>query len=91
MRMMSEWWIRLWDRIAAPWRESRAAVAARRAALAAAGRWREDDVQCKECGCTDWNACVTENGETCCWVRDDLCSACASPQERDHALQMYRY
>ena len=65
----------LWDRIAAWWER----------------RWREDDVQCKECGCTAWNACVTENEdeETCWWVRDDLCSACASPQERDQALREF--
>jgi hypothetical protein len=30
---------------------------------------------CKFCGCTDNNACVTEEGP-CYWVKDDVCSAC---------------
>ncbi len=30
---------------------------------------------CRVCGCTDDNACVTENG-ACSWVTDDLCNAC---------------
>jgi hypothetical protein len=28
---------------------------------------------CRECGCTDRSAC----DEGCCWVLEDLCSACA--------------
>jgi len=32
--------------------------------------------QCVGCGCTDGNACATENG-ACFWVEDNLCSACA--------------
>lgn len=31
---------------------------------------------CRECGCTDVQACYTNNGP-CCWVGIDLCSACA--------------
>lgn len=31
---------------------------------------------CRECGCTDDRACVTEAGP-CHWVEPDLCSACA--------------
>lgn len=36
-----------------------------------------DDVLkvCRECGCSEFNAC--EGG--CCWVEEDLCSACAAP------------
>lgn len=33
---------------------------------------------CRECGCTDNNACVTEDGP-CYWInetRRDLCSSC---------------
>jgi hypothetical protein len=32
---------------------------------------------CRECGCTDERACVT-NGTPCHWIDDDLCSTCAS-------------
>lgn len=33
--------------------------------------------KCRECGCTDDNACVDEEtGETCTWAEDDLCSFC---------------
>lgn len=31
---------------------------------------------CRECGCTDDNACVDEEGTACHWVEPDLCSAC---------------
>jgi hypothetical protein len=31
---------------------------------------------CRQCGCTEWNACVTD-GVPCHWVEPDLCSACA--------------
>lgn len=31
---------------------------------------------CRECGCTDHNACITD-GTACHWVAADLCSACA--------------
>lgn len=34
------------------------------------------DAQCRVCGCTESQACMTENG-TCIWVEPDLCSACA--------------
>ena len=37
----------------------------------------EDDAPaCRECGCTENNACVTD-GEPCHWAEPDLCSACA--------------
>jgi hypothetical protein len=31
--------------------------------------------RCRICGCTDSNACITEDGP-CCWIWEDLCSAC---------------
>lgn len=31
---------------------------------------------CKVCGCSDFDACVDEDGQPCYWVDDDLCSAC---------------
>ncbi|HUT33090.1 MAG TPA: ParB/RepB/Spo0J family partition protein [Planctomycetota bacterium] len=44
----------------------------KRAAKAAAER------ACRICGCTEANACADPHrgGEPCCWVEDDLCSAC---------------
>ena len=32
-------------------------------------------VECRECGCTEDNACIV-NSVPCHWVADDLCSAC---------------
>lgn len=32
---------------------------------------------CRDCGCTDLNACVNERlRRTCSWVEPDLCEAC---------------
>ena len=37
----------------------------------------KDERVCRVCGCTEYNACVDDNGENPChWVEDDLCSAC---------------
>jgi hypothetical protein len=36
---------------------------------------------CRVCGCTDDAACVNADGETCCWVAQDLCSACEPDAE----------
>lgn len=35
--------------------------------------------QCRVCGCTDddCSGCVERTGQQCCWVEEDLCSACA--------------
>ncbi|MER8616022.1 hypothetical protein NKG99_04075 [Mesorhizobium sp. M1409] len=41
---------------------------------------------CRECGCTQNNACVT-NGVPCHWVEPDLCSVCAGkPDVRGLAI-----
>lgn len=32
---------------------------------------------CRVCGCTDWNPCFETDGFPCCWVEQNLCSACA--------------
>ena len=38
---------------------------------------------CRECGCTDHDACWTPlRGDGCSWVEPDLCSACAPAQVR---------
>lgn len=41
---------------------------------------------CRECGCTEDNACQTEVGGPCHWVEKDLCSACA-PEVGDHLAE----
>ncbi len=33
--------------------------------------------ECRVCGCTDNNPCMTEFGETCAWAEPDLCDFCA--------------
>lgn len=35
--------------------------------------------KCRLCGCTDGDCrqCIERTGEPCCWITDDLCSACA--------------
>jgi hypothetical protein len=43
-----------------------------------------DDIlprRCHKCGCTDLAACVDEDGP-CCWVDDNLCSACQTKAEK---------
>ena len=35
-----------------------------------------DGPRCRECGCTEFNACrLGHAGETCAWVEQDLCNA----------------
>lgn len=38
---------------------------------------------CRECGCTDddCSGCIERTGEPCSWIEEDLCSACAPPQQ----------
>jgi hypothetical protein len=35
--------------------------------------------KCRACGCTDGTACVDGRGQSCHWVAENLCSACAGP------------
>jgi hypothetical protein len=43
---------------------------------------------CIGCGCTDWRACVNDDGESCYWLRVDaaqgvgVCSMCPEYAER---------
>lgn len=37
-------------------------------------------MKCRVCGCTDERACIDEDGNSCCWVRPGLCSACVCPE-----------
>ncbi len=32
---------------------------------------------CRICACSEEDACLSGQGIACCWVEDDLCSACA--------------
>lgn len=32
--------------------------------------------ECKECGCTQLNACIHKDGSPCYWAEKDLCSKC---------------
>jgi hypothetical protein len=34
-------------------------------------------VICRECGCTENDACVDDAGRACSWAEPDLCTACA--------------
>jgi hypothetical protein len=41
---------------------------------------------CRECGCTQLNACEDkETGETCGWAEDDLCTFCVPDEPLDLA------
>lgn len=37
---------------------------------------------CRVCLCTQNHACPDPETGTCWWVQEDLCSACASPEQR---------
>jgi len=41
--------------------------------------------ECRVCGCTDRNACTSEEGP-CFWLEETLCSACAAAA--DHVVSM---
>lgn len=41
------------------------------------------DRACRRCGCTWLNPCTDKLGQSCCWVAQDLCSACLTALERD--------
>lgn len=42
--------------------------------------------ECRICGCTDLNACVTINGP-CYWIVDGLCSACVDDRLESPAFE----
>ena len=41
---------------------------------------------CRVCGCTDFNACIEPDGFPCCWVEEELCSACAFFAQGDRVV-----
>jgi hypothetical protein len=40
---------------------------------------------CKLCGCTNGDACPDHETGTCWWVHEDLCSACATKEQKEAA------
>ena len=40
---------------------------------------------CRECGCTDQQACLDDEFGACWWVEPDLCSHCQMGLDCDHA------
>lgn len=46
----------------------------------------EDTDKCRVCGCTNWSACPDPETGTCWWVEEDLCSACATPEQKEKAI-----
>lgn len=39
--------------------------------------FQQDLDACTECGCTEFEPCVNDEGGTCSWVSEGLCSFCA--------------
>lgn len=33
---------------------------------------------CRDCGCSQNDACISQDGEACYWAEPDLCSSCAA-------------
>lgn len=44
--------------------------------------------RCRECGCTEDDACMV-GGMPCHWAEPDLCSACAYGADRDEEGHQY--
>jgi len=42
---------------------------------------------CNRCGCQEHDACYDEQTGSCWWVEEDLCSACATPAEKEQAIE----
>jgi hypothetical protein len=54
-----------------------------------------DTGTCKRCGCSNFDACVDpDTGHACYWVKEDVCSACATTSEvttmEDEFKEMYK-
>jgi hypothetical protein len=45
---------------------------------------------CKRCGCSQNDACYDTDTGSCYWVKEDLCSACATPAEKAVAMEEMR-
>jgi hypothetical protein len=42
--------------------------------------------KCDDCGCTDGTPCVGSLGQTCHWVRKNLCSSCAEKRRQSEHM-----
>ena len=45
---------------------------------------------CKRCGCSNNDACPDQETGTCWWVLEDVCSACATEEEKKVAIDAMR-
>jgi hypothetical protein len=45
---------------------------------------------CRICGCSNNNACSDQETGTCWWVQESLCSACATKEEKQAAINQLR-
>lgn len=48
---------------------------------------KTDAQKCRECGCTENSACHDPETGSCWWVFQDLCSACATQEQKQQALK----
>lgn len=52
-----------------------------------------DERMCEVCGCTEDNACVSQDGEACSWASENLCSFCddgtLGRQSREPVVGLY--
>lgn len=49
-----------------------------------------DTGTCKLCGCTHEDACHDPDTITCYWVYEDLCSACATTEQKEAAMLQWK-
>ncbi|MGG7535326.1 hypothetical protein [Rhizobium sp. 12,4] len=74
--------VTFWRSFASNGEGFRLGVAELKRRIAATGAIRCTEVAaCRQCGCTDDRACMTEHGP-CHWVEADLCSACAPTADK---------
>ncbi len=36
---------------------------------------------CNVCGCSEYDACINGDGETCSWIAPSLCNFCGSQED----------
>jgi hypothetical protein len=46
------------------------------------------ELACRDCGCTDEDGCMPEQGGPCSWVEPDLCSACYRERQLDSGFEL---
>jgi hypothetical protein len=46
---------------------------------------KQEEQRCRVCGCTWYAPCITKDGP-CYWVKEDLCSACATEETKETDL-----